>query len=187
MPRMVEAKVGDCLHFFEAMTIKSLVYAAPFVAPLAYTGIGLLLILNRSATLDSQEWSRWVLVLALGGFVGNSALSLADHAQNGFFDWREWLAVIFAAIAIGALVPATFMRTSRRFAQGCAWVMVAQMLIGGVGFALHAVANLNGPSRSMIDNFVFGAPVFAPLLFANLAMLALIGLWALHRSESTAP
>ncbi len=174
-------------HFFEAMTIKSLVYAAPFVAPLAYTGIGLLLILNRSATLDSQEWSRWVLVLALGGFVGNFALSLADHAQNGFFDWREWLAVIFSAIAIGALVPATFMRTSHRFAQGCALVMVAQMLIAGVGFALHAVANLNGPSLSMIDNFVFGAPVFAPLLFANLAMLALIGLWALHRSESTAP
>ncbi len=29
------------------------------------------------------------------------------------------------------------------------------------------------------ENFVYGAPVFAPLLFANLAILATIGLWEL--------
>jgi len=124
-----------------------------------------------------------VLVLALGGFGGNFVLALADHAQNGFFDWREWLSVIFAAIGIGALVPVTFMRTSFRFKQACAAVMLAQMLIAGVGFLLHARANLNGPSSNIIDNFIFGAPKFAPLLFANLALLALIGLWALSQSE----
>ncbi len=165
-------------HFFEAQTLKSLVYTAPFVAPLAYTGIGLLLILNRTIDSRDREWAYWVLVLALGGFVGNFALSLADHAQNGFFDWREWLAVIFAAIGIGFLVTATFSQASRRFIQCCAGVMLAEMAIAIVGFVLHATANLHGPSANMVDNFVFGAPVFAPLLFANLALLALIGLWA---------
>src|SRR5262249_55552521 len=42
---------GVVLHldsqFFDARTIRSLTYAAPFAAPLAYTGLGLLLILNR--------------------------------------------------------------------------------------------------------------------------------------------
>ena len=33
------------------------------------------------------------------------------------------------------------------------------------------------PAESIRDNFIYGAPVFAPLLFANLAILALIGLW----------
>src|SRR5262245_18276207 len=33
-------------HFFHERTLKSLVYAAPFAAPLAYTGLGLLLIMN---------------------------------------------------------------------------------------------------------------------------------------------
>ncbi len=172
-------------HFFEAQTIRSLVYMAPFVAPLAYTGIGLLLILNRTADANNEDWARWVLVLATGGFVGNFALGLADHAQNGFFDWREWLAVIFAAMAIGFLLTATFLKTSRRFIQWCAGVMLAEMLIAGVGFTLHAGANLNGPSPSMVDNFIFGAPVFAPLLFANLAVLALIGLLALSRVPVT--
>ena len=169
-------------HFFEAQTIKSLVYTAPFVAPLAYAGIGLLLILNRTTDASSQDWARWILVLALGGFVGNFALSLADHAQNGFFDWREWLAVIFAAIGIGFLVTVTFLQPSHRFIQWCAGVMLAEMLIAIIGFVLHAGANLHGPSANMVDNFVFGAPVFAPLLFANLALLALIGLWALSRT-----
>ena len=169
-------------QFFEALTIKSLVYTAPFVAPLAYTGIGLLLILNRACDASKEEWARWVLVLALGGFVGNFALSLADHAQNGFFDWREWLAVIFAAIGIGFLMTATFMRGDHRFNQLCAGVMAAEMLIAVIGFVLHAGANMKGPSDSIVDNFIFGAPIFAPLLFANLAILALIGLWALSQS-----
>ena len=43
--------VGVVLHldsrFFHERTIKSLVYAAPFAAPLAYTGLGLLLVMNR--------------------------------------------------------------------------------------------------------------------------------------------
>src|SRR5262245_39194450 len=43
--------VGVVLHldsrFFHERTLKSLVYAAPFAAPLAYTGLGLLLLLNR--------------------------------------------------------------------------------------------------------------------------------------------
>ena len=43
--------VGVVLHldsrFFHERTLKSLVYAAPFAAPLAYTGLGLLLVMNR--------------------------------------------------------------------------------------------------------------------------------------------
>ena len=54
-----------------------------------------------------------------------------------------------------------------------------QSLIGLLGFAFHLGANLQGPSASLWDNLIFGAPVFAPLLFSNLAVLAAIGLWEL--------
>ena len=70
--------------FFQEQTLKNLVYTAPFAAPLAYTGLGLLLILDRMVDARGQEWSRWVILLAAGGFLGNFLLSLADHAQNGF-------------------------------------------------------------------------------------------------------
>ena len=82
--------VGFLLHLesnvFHELTLKSLVYAAPFAGPLSYTGVGLLLILNRLETDDAPSWGVWVVFLAMCGFVGNLALSLCDHAQNGFFD-----------------------------------------------------------------------------------------------------
>src|SRR5690606_7005875 len=90
--------------FFHERTLRHLVYTAPFAAPLAYTGLGLLLLLNRLQRADSREWAQWVLVLALGGFIGNFFLSAADHAQNGFFEWTEWIPVISSALAIGVLL-----------------------------------------------------------------------------------
>src|SRR6516164_4172607 len=81
--------VGVVLHldsrFFHERTLKSLVYAAPFAAPLSYTGLGLLLVMNRMVDHQSEEWPRWVLLMGLGGVVGNFIFSLTDHAQNGFY------------------------------------------------------------------------------------------------------
>jgi len=82
--------------FFLEQAIKNLVYTAPFVAPLSYAGIGLLLILDRMVK-PLREWANWVILLALGGFVGNFILCLADHAQNGFFNWAEWIGVASSA------------------------------------------------------------------------------------------
>ena len=44
------------------------------------------------------------------------------------------------------------------------------------GFSLHVAADVNGLSASLYENFVHGAPAFAPLLFVDLAFLAAIGL-----------
>jgi len=71
--------------FFEYRTIQSLVYTAPFIAPLAYTGLGCLLMMNRMVKQDEMEWSQWLIFFGLAGFFGNFVLALCDHAQNGFF------------------------------------------------------------------------------------------------------
>src|SRR5690625_7429714 len=44
--------------FFRAATLKNLVYSAPFIAPLAYTGIGLLLLTNRTIHHRTRSWNR---------------------------------------------------------------------------------------------------------------------------------
>jgi hypothetical protein len=97
---------GVILHldsrFFYERTLKSLVNAAPYAAPLAYTGLGPLLIMNRMVAADSLEWPYWVLLLALGGFAGNFIFSLTDHAQNGFFYTNEWILVVSSAFAVGS-------------------------------------------------------------------------------------
>ena len=170
--------------FFARQTLKNLVYTAPFAAPLAYTGLGLLVLLDRLAE-DAREWSRWVLLLALGGFAGNVALSLADHAQNGFFRESEWIAVAAAAFGVGFLAVAVFGRSEARFVKLCGAAMAAEAAVGLLGFVFHLRANLARPGRAIWDRFLYGAPIFAPLLFANLALLAAIGLAALPLASAS--
>lgn len=176
---------GVILHldssFFYERTLRSLTYAAPFAAPLAYTGLGFLLLLNRMVDTQTGEWAHWVLFLALGGFVGNSVFSLTDHAGNGFFNPLEWVAVGASAIGVGFLVTPLLVKVSRRFLVLCAAVLVCEALIGGWGFLLHALRNLHGPSVHPLANLIWGAPPMAPLLFPNLAGLGMIALWQLWK------
>jgi hypothetical protein len=176
---------GLILHlqsqFFQQWTLASLVYAAPFAAPLAYTGIGLLLIMNRMVDHEGPDWPLWVIFLALGGFVGNFIFSVTDHAQNGFFRRIEWIPVISSALAVGFLFVPLMMRVSRAYLRMCAVMMVLQAVVGIVGFVLHVDADLNAVGPTLFERVIHGAPVFAPLLFPNLALLAGIGVWVLHQ------
>jgi len=171
-------------HFFYERTLRSLTYSAPFAAPLAYTGIGFLLIMNRMVDPEAQEWAQWLLFLTLGGFIGNFVFSLADHAGNGFFRAEEWVPVVASSIAIGFLVVPLLMRISRPYIDLCAAVLVLESAVGLWGFILHATANLHGPSVHAFDNFIYGAPPMAPLLFPNLMVLGVIALWQLRTGQS---
>jgi hypothetical protein len=174
-------------HFFAEQSIRNLVYTAPFVAPLAYAGLGLLLILDRLVDSETTEWAQWVLFLALGGFGGNLVLSLADHAQNGFFNRGEWVPVVSAAMACAFLLMLVIRPDDRVLRRWTAWVMALQVLIGTIGFLLHLRANLVRSAPNVVDRFLYGAPIFAPLLFANLALLAAIGMWALTARRAAPP
>jgi len=170
-------------HFFDEQTLKNLVYTAPFVAPLAYAGLGLLLIMDRMTDPDSIEWAQWVVFLAFGGYAGNLVLSLADHAQNGFFNRIEWVPVIAAAFGCAFLILLALRPLDDVLLRATAWLMAIEVLIGVIGFVLHVRANLAQPSPRLWERFLYGAPVFAPLLFANLAVLAGLGMWAMRYSR----
>lgn len=165
--------------FFLDRTLKSLTYAAPFAAPLAYAGLGFLLLVNRMVAARSAEWARWVIFLALGGFFGNFVLSLTDHAANGFFLRTEWIPVISSALATGFLLVPLVVSVTRRFLDLCLLVMLGQALVGVLGFWFHMRANLVEPGHDLFYKLANGAPPLAPLLFPNLVGLALIGMWAL--------
>jgi hypothetical protein len=81
-----------------------------------------------------------------------------------------------AFLAVFFFVPLT-----TRYLTACTVVLLLQGVVGAGGFVFHAVADLHGPSRSLFQNVVDGAPPFAPLLLPNLMILGLIGLWAVRR------
>lgn len=171
---------GMLLHlqsaFFEIRTLKSLVYTAPFVAPLSYVGVGLLLVLNRMEGPSSPDFGAWVLFLATAGFVGNLALSLLDHAQNGFFSPAEWVPVVAAAFGL-AFFSTALLRRGASFLRLSLGVAAFEGAVGLLGFGLHLSANFAQPGVPLEDRLIYGAPVFAPLLFTDLAALAALGLW----------
>jgi len=171
--------------FFANRTLRSLTYAAPFAAPLAYTGLGFLLILNRMVASRTAEWARWVVLLATGGFFGNFVLCLTDHATNGFFLKTEWIPVISSALTTGFLIVPVFLPVTRRYLDLCLVVLGIQALVGIVGFWFHLCMNFYTPGVSFFEKSVYGAPPMAPLLFPNLVALTLIGLWklAVHLPE----
>jgi hypothetical protein len=174
---------GMVLHlqsqFFTERTLASLVYAAPFAAPLAYTGLGSLLLMNRMVPDDEVEWSQWVIFFALGGFVGNFIFSVTDHAQNGFFHRTEWIPVISAALAVGFLTAPLAVKVERPFLWLCGGVMLLEIAVGITGATLHALADWHHAGDTLLNRVIYGAPIFAPTLFADLAVLAGIGLWTL--------
>jgi hypothetical protein len=176
---------GVILHlessFFYERTIRSLTYSAPFAAPLAYTGLGFLLVVNRMVDSESLEWAQWILLFTLGGYLGNFIFSLADHAGNGFFFKVEWVPVIASAVAVGFLCVPLLVSVSRLFIDLSVGILVLEGGVGLWGFVLHTMGNLEGPSIHAFDNFIYGAPPMAPLLFPNLMVLGIIGLWQLRK------
>jgi hypothetical protein len=181
---IVVGVLGMAFHlssaFFLERTLRSLVYSAPFVAPLAYVGVGLLLILVRLEPPDSVALGQWALLLALGGFCGNFVLSLFDHAQNSFFHPAEWVPVVAAAYGSTFLAVA-LVGGERPMLLGCLGMCGVQAVVGLVGFGFHVLSDANRSSPSLAKRFVFGAPAFAPLLFTNLAVLAALAVWTLLR------
>lgn len=178
---------GVILHldssFFYERSIRSLTYSAPFAAPLAYAGLGFLLLLNRMIDSATKAWAQWVLLLTLGGFIGNFVFSLTDHASNGFFARIEWVPVIASALAVGFLLTPLVMNVSRKFLDLCVVILLLEAGVGVWGFILHALRNLAGPSIHPFENFISGAPPMAPLLFPNLVVLGGIALWQLRKFE----
>lgn len=165
--------------FFQVMTLRSLVYSAPFVAPLAFTGLGLLVLLNRLAPHDSDEWGRWLLLLAWGGFVGNFVLSLVDHAQNGFFYAAEWVPVAVGALVVGWLVLPIFLRVPPGYLKAGLLLLALALITGVLGFVLHVLPIIGDPTGTLRDRVIYGPPLFAPLLFSDLALLGGLAVWDL--------
>lgn len=171
---------------FYERTWKSFTYAGPFAAPLAYTGLGLLLIMNRMVPSRGVEWALWLIALSVGGFAGNYLLCLTDHAVNGFYRPEAWIPVISAAFATAFLTVPFLVPVTRTYLRLCATVVAIQVVVGIAGFFFYvaasvSVADLYRSLGGAFDRIMNGAPPMAPLLFPNLSLLAFYAMWAYSR------
>ena len=61
-------------------------HTAPFAAPLAYAGLGFLLLVNRMVPRETEEWDWWVVFFALGGFLGVFVLARGAKGDMVWFN-----------------------------------------------------------------------------------------------------
>ena len=85
--------------------------------------------------------------------------------------------------AVSFLTVLLFRPEDRPLTRATVIVLVLQVSVGLLGFWLHVRANALGGMEGVRDRFIHGAPAFAPLLFANLSLLAGLGIWELQASR----
>ena len=84
-----------------------------------------------------------------------------------------------SAVAVGFLRCRSDERVSRGFVVVVCAILLVEAGVGLWGFLLHATGNLHGPSGMVQEFHLWSAPI-APLLFPNLMVLGMIGLWQLR-------
>jgi hypothetical protein len=180
-------------------SVNMIVWAPPFLGPLTFALVGLLgisaawvedppdsgvltLLGGRRLHLPYSKTRAYFLIVGLG-ILATVISSVLDHARTGFVN--PWLWVPTATGVFGVIVAITLglLDTPTR---ADLMIYTATMLlligVGMVGAILHINDNLS-LKMVVIERFIRGAPVLAPLLFANMGSLGLIVL--LDATEST--
>jgi hypothetical protein len=170
-----------------------LAWGPPLLGPITFALVG---ILGMSAAWQEEIAGSGVLVLPGGKrlhmpysktkayffIVGIGTLitlvsSVLDHSHANFanpWTWIPTVAGIFATAVIFCL--AIIDQPTHTDLLTYAATMILMAIVGMLGTALHISQNLIAQGTIVDERFLRGAPILAPLLFANMASLGLITL-----------
>jgi hypothetical protein len=109
------------------------------------------------------------------GILATVLSSTIDHARTGFTNpwlWFPTLTGIFATVA--SLAPGFLGENVRQEIKPYIAAMALMILAGMTGAFLHVQVDLTSSFEVIQERFLRGAPVMAPLNFANMGVIALI-------------
>ncbi len=165
------------------------IFSAPALAPVAFAGIAVLGIIAALKemrrthfllpgftvfTLGLTKRRLYFIAIAIG--LGAATLTAAiEHSQGGYENWTEWVPVLFGGACAGAAFGYALRRDPKwREMIGVLLFGAVATLLGVVGFAFHASYDLGDSGSINIERLIHGAPLFAPMLFADLGALMII-------------
>ncbi len=177
----------------QRLTLDLLIWAPPALGPLAFALVGVLgisaawaeeppdsgrlhIFSKRFLHLPYSKTRAYFFIVGMG-MVAALVSSALDHARTGFLDWSLWFAT---AIGIFGMVTAIVMgaidRPSRLDLNTYLAAMLLLIVVGVIGAWFHIEANLATGNVIVMERFLRGAPILAPLLYTNMGMLGLIAL-----------
>jgi hypothetical protein len=175
----------------QQITALVLVYAPPLLGPLTFALVG---ILGISAAWEEDPVDSGVLrlfgrlrlqmplpktrayFLLTALFILATVLSsILDHARTNFVNPWLWLPTVvgifatFITVAMGA-----YAYVNRGDILTYLVTMGLMILVGLIGAVLHVLHDLTGQGVLLTERAIRGAPLMAPLLFANMGALGLL-------------
>jgi hypothetical protein len=196
--------LGTYYHFIRAIlptgpvgkriSLEMLIWAPPVVGPLVFSLVGIigitaiwkeyppdsgrLILYNGKPIQFPLNKTRAFFLMVSLGTLATLISSVLDHARTGF--QNPWLWVPIAAGTFGVIAPfvlALLKEPQRGDLLIYFLIMVGLIVVGLIGAGLHIFNNLTSRYQFVAERFIRGAPLLAPLLFANMGALGLINLF----------
>ncbi len=188
----------------QRLTINLLIWAPPVLGPLTFALVGWLgisaawiedppdsgqlrLLGGARVKLPYSKTRAYFIIVGLGT-LATVISSVLDHARTNFVN--PWLWVPTAAGIFGTTVAITLgalRKPTRDDLATYAAAMVLLIAVGVTGAILHINDSLASRSTFVVERFIRGAPILAPLLFSNMGALGLIALLNPREQEDAAP
>jgi len=177
----------------QSLTVPLLVWAPPFLGPFTFALVGLLglsavwreepvdsgilvLLGDREVTMPYSKTRAFFFITGLGA-LATTISSVLDHARTDFSNPWLWLPTLIGVFAtVIAVLLGAIDHPSRWEFLTYALTMLILMLVGVTGTILHIEQNLTSRGVFVMDRFIRGAPILAPLLFADIGMIGLVAL-----------
>ena len=177
----------------ERVSVDLLVWAPPILGPLTFSLVGWLgisaawieepadsgtlrLLAGAHLRLPYSKTRAYFFIVGLGT-LATVISSVLDHARTGFVN--PWLWVPTIAGVFGTTVAVTLAALDQPTRADLMTYTAAMLLLIGVGVVgalLHVRDDLTAGGVFLTERFIRGAPMLAPLLFANMGTLGLITL-----------
>ena len=175
----------------QTTSLARLVWSPPVIAPLAFVligffglvaymrevpqGSGLLRLAGRvSVRLPVSKMRAYFLLTCLGVLLA-AVSSVMDHVHTDFSNrwlWVPTLLGIFGTVV--TLLLGLIGKPTRSDVITFAGTMIALLLVGPLGVFFHVLSDLNAQHVVVVEQFIRGAPVLAPLVFSNMALFGLL-------------
>ena len=177
----------------EIVSVQLLVWAPPIFGPLTFALVGLIGISaawieeppdsgtliflgGRRLHLPLSKTRAYFFLVSLGALATVFSSTL-DHARTDFSNPFVWIPLIVGVF--GTVIAAILGMISTPGWNDLAVYFVTMALLiltGVVGLGLHINENLIAEGSIVVERFLRGSPLLAPLLFANIGMIGIIAL-----------
>jgi hypothetical protein len=175
----------------EGESVSLLVWAPPFLGPFIFSLMGVLgisaawiedppdsgrlrLLGSRHVQMPYSKTRAYFLIVGIGSLV-TVISSVLDHSRLNFENPFVWLPMTIGVFGTVAAVTMGFLaRPTRTDLTTYTAAMLMMIGVGVVGFLLHANTNLIAQGTVIVERFIRGSPLLAPLLFANMGLLGLL-------------